>query len=106
MSYNKKISREEFLHVLEKGPSKITPAGKADWVAIFAELEKTNEPLTIRQIYEQYVKGEVTYFRTKNVLQEAAAQGKCLEIWYDGRYWFYFGERPEEKPKRVSKKKK
>ena len=107
MSYDRKLSREEFLRVLNTAPKAAMKPTRVDWEAIFEELKRTNEPLTIRQIWEHYVKKAVTYYRTKNVLQEAAAQNKCLQIWYDRRYWFYFGERlEEEEPSKKSSKKK
>jgi len=111
-TYDKKLSREEFLRIRKLVPKVAAPPGKANWKEIFAELEKTNEPLTVEQIQTHYVKDVVIRYRTLNVLKQAAAQGKCLQIWYDGRYWFLFGERPEgaenlpkEPPKRGSKKK-
>lgn len=90
---NKRISKEEFFRLLDDPDAQEAPGySKANWDAIYDALRETNIPLDIRTIYEQYVKGVVTRYRTKNKLQEWAAQDKCLMIFKWGRYWFYFGD--------------
>lgn len=99
-----KLSKKEFYDILQNPDMPKAPVlGKADWDAILQELKKVTEPLPISTIHEEYVKGVVTRFRTKNVVQRWAAQGKCKQIWYKGQYWFLFeeikGSRKSRKPK-------
>jgi len=93
---DKKLSRTEFFERLSnpKVKSAAIKPGRADWEAIYKELKTTKEPLDIKTIFEDYVKGAVTRYRTKNVLQSWAVQGKCLQIYDEGRYWYYFGRLP------------
>lgn len=93
----KTISKEEFLrlHNDSNVARKATTGSKADWEAIYAALKEVQEPLDISTIYKYYVKGVVTRYRTNNVLQRWAAQGKCMQIFEYGRYWFLF-QVPEE----------
>lgn len=90
-----RISRDEFLNIWKDPEYKNAPTpGKAEWNKIYAELKKTNLPLDIKTIWEEYVHEVVTRFRTKEVLKEWALKGKCKKVFWKGRYWFYFGEEP------------
>ena len=105
---NKKISKKEFFEALERAdetPSRAAP-GRADWETIYKELKKTKEPLDIKTIQEDYVKGAVVRYRTKNVLQEWAEQGRCLQIYDKGRYWYYFGRLPPGMRAKIEEMKK
>ena len=90
------ISRKEFFDLLQaqkdkpNGPTR----GKADWEAIYKELKGVNVPMDIKTIYELFVKGVVTRYRTKNKLQEWAKAERCLEIYEGGKYYYYFGRLP------------
>ena len=104
MTAPKNLSIEEFLVLLtDEQTPRFAYTGRADWFAIYRELKKTDIPLDIATIHKQYVKGVVTRFRTKNVLLEWAAQGKCQHVFHNGRYWFYFGRR--KKPRKKSSRK-
>lgn len=100
-----KMSKKQFNELLQDPANRVAPVpGKADWDAILKALRKTGEPLNIATIQEEYVKGVVVKYRTKNVLQRWAAQGKCKMIWWKGQYWFLF-EDPDKKPRRTRKTK-
>jgi hypothetical protein len=98
MNDRKIMSKAEFRRLLnDPKVQKRAPGGsKADWEAIYEALVETNEPLEIRTIFEEYVKGAVTRYRTNKKLQEWAIQGRCKQIWYLGRYWFFFGDRDDD----------
>lgn len=86
------LSRREFLDFIKSGKAerKYPTTGKVDWDAVYKELKKTKAPITIRIIHEEYVKGQVTRYRTKNKIQEWEAQGKCIMIWHQGMYQILF----------------
>ncbi len=89
------LSRDEFKKLLKEGFE--TPVrGKADWDRILKELKrvhrrKTAVPLTISQIYQNYVKGVVSRFRTRKKLEEWRAQGVCTRVFYKGQWYYWFG---------------
>jgi len=99
-----RISKEEFFRLLQTSP-KAPHQGNADWDAIYKALKETNVPVDISTIQEHYVKGVVTRQRTKNVLQTWAVQGRCFQVWHEGRYWYFFGDQLPQKKSRKTKTK-